>query len=818
MLWTLLLSGGLIPGLDQAEDVKAAEVTRPEDANSVLNKTCGALYDVIGNQNRVEIVISGGSSRGSYQAGQMYVLSNCLRHFQGGGKYLDITVAGSSAGSINAIALAADLLTNKTKPFEQSPEDSIFFRTWIPLGFSEEPWTLDSTQHSFKPGETESTRATRAQVKAQQSLINPDVMLNVARGIGEYVERNAQEGRKVRVVLTAARHVPLSDDHGVTKSITETFAFELEGKKVWALQRGETGGKPPKELEPSEGYTAFGRVAKLGRASSAIPVAFPLYEMSCDEFRALAFDANRGCNGDAADASPLFFIDGGALEGNPLRVARDVDSYMSNHQLLNSSSSPPPSLSPTTILPFLYLDPDLRGQSLRATPPADDMWERYLQVLGLKGAPTGFVSTARNQSVSLLLQKELRSDENKNKVLGSLIETQHDPYGNFAGGFLALYDRSFRVWDFYAGLADTASWMDKGVARGPAITTARGASALAALVMDVTNGATPNSIPRDNLDSKVHAIVRTLPFGIEQQASSEALLDWQARQLLDNLIVLSLVYERRSHELWDGSLEGLGNELGDVHTLAGEDIRFRSLDLGGGSFASEFRERVFWQVGQVYKRDALSDSLMVAAGGAMARQALVGRPDTMRWVLTSSPLHYGGLWAGGVGVGGGWGLGASRWRIPYDLTLVVDFPTSPPELSSLHLELGASLDLRLGVELDFGRRWQRVRIMESRMPFSIAAAPTVRGVALFGYAPEGRLPVWIATDPEDPRRYLALGATGTITAFNLLYGDGSVFFSPAAAQTCAGLGGDCRNFALTGEVGVRMPLVWPFSMQQCGRR
>src|SRR5688572_10673391 len=87
----------------------------------------------------VVIVVSGGISRGSYLAGQLYVFQEELRTAPEPPR---LVLAGSSAGTVSAVVVALELHAHGMAPI--APERSALFRTWISLGLHSGPGSLDA--------------------------------------------------------------------------------------------------------------------------------------------------------------------------------------------------------------------------------------------------------------------------------------------------------------------------------------------------------------------------------------------------------------------------------------------------------------------------------------------------------------------------------------------------------------------------------------------------------------------------------------------------------------------------------------------------
>ena len=74
--------------------------------------------------------VSGGSALGSYQAGFLYYMLAAREVNGGGGPRLKLA-SGASAGSINAMLA----LTHAEGGLPLDPDENLFARVWLPVGF-----------------------------------------------------------------------------------------------------------------------------------------------------------------------------------------------------------------------------------------------------------------------------------------------------------------------------------------------------------------------------------------------------------------------------------------------------------------------------------------------------------------------------------------------------------------------------------------------------------------------------------------------------------------------------------------------------------
>ncbi len=378
----------------------------------------------------VAVVVSGGISQGAYLAGQMYALTEYLKSaaresgWSAPEDFPPLVVTGASAGSISATLLAAELGARGLDA-QPVPEDSLYFRVWVPMGLTPGEESLD------------------APASGDSGLLNR-VAADRAIAALDYLER-ADPPRPwagpVRVGMQTTRLVPLPDSVGPTVQVNEAFAFELQGdlSSPVALQApGPWPASRPARLTD---------LAEIARISSAFPVAFSPVWLPCDRYEALSYWPERPCNSDGKDAVLLF--DGGVYENNPVDLA---------WALIDDRSA---------TVPFVYLDPDLRGSprdprecSPMTGPQPEAPWD---QVLALAGTVGG---TFRVQSVAGFARDRLGEVS-----LLPICQTTA-PVSGELGAFFGFFERSVRAWDFYAGMIDARRFLlaragDLGLPRAP---------------------------------------------------------------------------------------------------------------------------------------------------------------------------------------------------------------------------------------------------------------------------------------------------------------------------------------------------------------
>ncbi len=88
----------------------------------------------------MSMIISGGVSLGAYEAGYNWAMIKMLSEIRDNGKLIEPdlrSVAGASAGSINALLSAMYWCQKESVPLHNSVDDNLFYETWVNLGIED---------------------------------------------------------------------------------------------------------------------------------------------------------------------------------------------------------------------------------------------------------------------------------------------------------------------------------------------------------------------------------------------------------------------------------------------------------------------------------------------------------------------------------------------------------------------------------------------------------------------------------------------------------------------------------------------------------
>ena len=113
------------------------------------------------------MVISGGVSLGAYEAGYNWAMIKMLSKIRDNGKLAKPelrSVAGASAGSINALMTAMYWCQKDDIPLRNTVDDNLFYETWVNLGIE------DLAIHGIDPN-NKSTLFTRKGLEKKATYI-----------------------------------------------------------------------------------------------------------------------------------------------------------------------------------------------------------------------------------------------------------------------------------------------------------------------------------------------------------------------------------------------------------------------------------------------------------------------------------------------------------------------------------------------------------------------------------------------------------------------------------------------------------------------
>ncbi len=351
----------------------------------------------------LSMVISGGVSLGAYEAGYNWAMIKMLSEIRDEGKLIEPdlrSVAGASAGSINALLSAMYWCQKDSVPLHNTVDDNLFYETWVNLGIE------DLVIKGKDPSNKNSLFTRRGLEEKGETII-------------EHLKKPIfRKGCEVPLGVSVTKVRPIVENISGIKVKNQNFSVPL----VFKEKNGQ-GIVENKELPKSTAfYISIPGIEKDRQklvnvlfASGAFPGAFQQVKLDYE------YKGKKHSH---------YFIDGGLYDNVPLDLAIALDQNASH---------------------FLFMDPS----NIRKEIIVDE--EDSAEEL-----PVGFITTnlipvfssfGIMQSMKLYdaINKNFRDDSNKKLILSS---RYHPITGKFLEHFGAFLDQNFRTYDYYVGIYD----------------------------------------------------------------------------------------------------------------------------------------------------------------------------------------------------------------------------------------------------------------------------------------------------------------------------------------------------------------------------
>ena len=368
------------------------------------------------------LVVSGGVSLGTYEAGYLYYLVEAARRNPQAVEIKVIT--GTSAGSINAMLAALSYCGMPAS----DPRRSLFYRVWLPIGYDELYVPEDAT-----PRSAFSRRAFRDGASALRKLY----------------EHGFRKDCDMLLGFTTTRVTPARTRVGALAEIAygeERFAVRVQGLGFgqppsvasWLLPDNAL----PQPVLPLDGEDAdpFASLLEVVFASAAYPVAFePMPVKFCS---VLGNQVVEPCT--RANADEVELVDGAMFDNTPLRLAVDLAEASAQHD--HRLAGPDPSGESPNRAVFAMLPADAMPWP---RPSSADLVSRSpSSTLALIGAiGSGFVEIAQQTELRVVL------DEHP-EILGtmSMLRGVLPSHGDALWWFGGFFEQGFREADFVQGM------------------------------------------------------------------------------------------------------------------------------------------------------------------------------------------------------------------------------------------------------------------------------------------------------------------------------------------------------------------------------
>ena len=349
------------------------------------------------------MVISGGVSLGAYEAGYNWALINILKRESITSVELKSelrSVAGASAGSINALLTAMYWCQEDSVPLHNSVEDNLFYNTWVTLGIK------DLLIRGKDP-------------ENKSSLFTQDGLRERGEDIIDHLNKPIfKKNCEVPLGVAVTKATPIVETISGIKVKNQNFSVPLTFK----VKNGKAVVEN-KVLPPSEDfYLSIPGIEKdkhklvnLLLASGAFPTAFQQIKLDYE------YKGKKHSN---------YFVDGGLYDNVPLDLALALDNRADF---------------------FFFMDPgNMRKEPVQTIEETED--EMPVGFITPNLGPL-FSSFDIMQSMKLYeaINNNFRGNSGKTLILSS---RYHPIAGQFLGHFGAFLDKNFRVYDYYVGVYD----------------------------------------------------------------------------------------------------------------------------------------------------------------------------------------------------------------------------------------------------------------------------------------------------------------------------------------------------------------------------
>ena len=352
----------------------------------------------------LSMVISGGVSLGAYEAGYNWAMIKMLSKIRDDQVRLVEpslkSVAGASAGSINALLSAMYWCQKESVPLHNSVDDNLFYETWVHLG-------IEDLIIKGKDPTNKNSLFTRRGLEKKGEIIIEHLKKPIFR-----------KGCEVPLGVAVTKVKPIVEKISGIKVKNQNFSVPLLFKEKNGAAIIENNVLPPSIAF----YLSIPGIEKdkqklvnLLFASGAFPGAFQQVKLDYKY---------------KGEIHSSYFIDGGLYDNVPLELAIALD-HNATH--------------------FLFMDPSNIRKEIIDTEDEDK-----------EEMPVGFITTnlipifssfGIMQSMKLYdaINKHFRDDSNKTLILSSRF---HPITGKFLGHFGAFLDQNFREYDYYVGVYD----------------------------------------------------------------------------------------------------------------------------------------------------------------------------------------------------------------------------------------------------------------------------------------------------------------------------------------------------------------------------
>jgi predicted acylesterase/phospholipase RssA len=374
---------------------------------AVLVCTVSLLYAAPQTEQRpidFSMVISGGVSLGAYESGYNWATIKALARIKSNKTMIDPTlrsVAGASAGSINALLTAVYWCQKDSIPYQNSVDDNLFYETWVNLG-------IEDLIIKGKDPENRSTLFTRKELKHKADLIMDHMDRPIFR-----------EGCTVPMGFSVTKVTPIVEEFQGIKIKNQNFSVPF----TFSVENGKVIIKNKQMPEESTNFYIsipgiekdYRKIVDVLFASSAFPGAFQQIKLRYQ------YKGKIRSN---------YFIDGGAYDNIPLQLATELNEEARL---------------------FIFMDPS----NMRKEKPLSEEDEKEEPPVGFltssAGPLTSSVEIFQQMKLYQAINQHFRGHPERKLILSS---RYHPLTAGYLEHFGAFMDKNFRLYDYHVGVYD----------------------------------------------------------------------------------------------------------------------------------------------------------------------------------------------------------------------------------------------------------------------------------------------------------------------------------------------------------------------------
>ncbi len=349
------------------------------------------------------LVISGGVSLGAYEAGYNWALIKTLTKLKASSPLVDpklSSVAGASAGSINALLSAMYWCQKDSVPLKTHVDDNLFYETWVNLG-------IEDLVVKDRDPENKSALFTQKGLEKKGEKI-----------IEHLKQPIFKKNCKVPLGVAVTKVTPIVKIISGIKVKNQNFSVPLTFREKNGQAIVENKVLPPS----TDFYISIPGIEKdrkkiinLLLASGAFPGAFQQIKL---DYRYKGKDYSH------------YFIDGGLYDNVPLDLAIALDNRASR---------------------YFFMDPsNMRKEGIQIKEEEEEQMPVGFITPNLMPVFSSF-DIMQSMKLYEAINENFSDDSSKTLILSS---RYHPITGKYLGHFGAFLDQNFRIYDYYVGVYD----------------------------------------------------------------------------------------------------------------------------------------------------------------------------------------------------------------------------------------------------------------------------------------------------------------------------------------------------------------------------